>query len=219
MQKIPLCAIDFNPWRNYNIYNLFAEEKRMELKYNRIVAFGDSNTYGYDCRSFPDCRLPEEQIWTDRLSKALGCEVINCGLNGRRVPRNEQELSIEIPVITRHLPFDAVTVMLGVNDVYNFVPVELAADNMRRFIEALKKSVSDSRIILIAPPLVRSPGNFELRELSDCYEKIASELETDFVRFPAGAIRAGFDGIHFSADGHAVLAELLSERIKEIFGV
>lgn len=188
----------------------------MELKYRKIVAFGDSNTYGYDSRSFPDCRLPEEQIWTERLGAALGCEVINCGLNGRRVPRNKEERSVEIPVITQHLPFDAVTVMLGVNDVYNYVPVEVVVDNMREFIEELKAAAPEAKIILIAPPLVRSPGNYHLRELAAGYEELAKKLGTDFVSFPAGAVKAGFDGIHFSAEGHGTIAELLAEHIRSI---
>lgn len=188
----------------------------MEFIYRKIVAFGDSNTYGYDCRSFPDCRLPEDQIWTAKLAAALGVDVVNCGLNGRRVPRNKEERAVEIPVIFQHLPFDAVTVMLGVNDVYNYVPSEVVIDNMREFIEDLKAAAPETEIILIAPPLVRSPGNYTLRELAAGYEKLSEELGVDFVSFPAGVVKAGFDGIHFSSEGHSTIAELLAEHIRSI---
>lgn len=188
----------------------------MELKYRKIVAFGDSNTYGYDCRSFPDCRLPDEEIWTARLGSALGCDVINCGCNGRRMPRSRDERAVELPVITQHFPFDAVTVMLGVNDVYNFVPEEVVIDNMREFIAELKSAAPEAKIILIAPPLVRSPGNYALRQLASGYEELAGKLGVDFVSFPAGAVKAGFDGIHFSAAGHETIAELLAEHIRSM---
>ena len=50
----------------------------------KILCIGDSNTYGYDPRSYLGDRYPAEVRWTDRLNK---WDVINCGVNGMTVPR------------------------------------------------------------------------------------------------------------------------------------
>ena len=49
----------------------------------KILCIGDSNTYGYDPRSYLGDRYPAEVRWTDRLEN---CEVINCGVNGMTIP-------------------------------------------------------------------------------------------------------------------------------------
>ena len=50
----------------------------------RLVCFGDSNTYGYDPRSFFGGRYPGR--WTDLLAAETGWEVVNLGQNGREIP-------------------------------------------------------------------------------------------------------------------------------------
>ena len=52
----------------------------------KIVCFGDSNTYGYDPRSYLGGRYPEFIRWTGLL-KAAGWEVWNKGENGLSIPR------------------------------------------------------------------------------------------------------------------------------------
>ena len=49
----------------------------------RLLCFGDSNTYGYDPRSYAGDRYPPESRWTDLLAESSGWEVVNMGLNGR----------------------------------------------------------------------------------------------------------------------------------------
>ena len=49
----------------------------------KVLCIGDSNTYGYDPRSYFGSRYPAEVRWTGRLE---GHKVINCGMNGLAVP-------------------------------------------------------------------------------------------------------------------------------------
>ena len=46
----------------------------------RILCLGDSNTWGFDPRSYGGDRYPPEIRWTDRLA-AAGRAVVNAGLN------------------------------------------------------------------------------------------------------------------------------------------
>lgn len=59
----------------------------------KIVCFGDSNTYGYDPRSYLGGRYPESVRWTGLL-KATGWEVWNEGEKGRSIPRSGEEIQI-----------------------------------------------------------------------------------------------------------------------------
>ena len=57
----------------------------------RLLCFGDSNTYGYDSRSYLGERYPESVRWTALLN-AGGWKVINKGENGRSIPKLDQEI-------------------------------------------------------------------------------------------------------------------------------
>ncbi len=65
---------------------------------HRIVCYGDSNTYGYDPRSYLGGRYPEAVRWTALLNTE-GREVINEGQNGRPIPRLEREIEAAKPII------------------------------------------------------------------------------------------------------------------------
>ena len=52
---------------------------------HRVLCFGDSNTYGYDPRSYIGERYPESVRWTALLN-ATGWVVTNEGKNGRCIP-------------------------------------------------------------------------------------------------------------------------------------
>ena len=71
-----------------------------------ILCIGDSNTYGYDPRSWLGSRYPAHIRWTERLP---GVTVINGGVNGMRIPRADAACAALIrekkPALT--------TVMLG----------------------------------------------------------------------------------------------------------
>ena len=76
----------------------------------KLLCLGDSNTYGYDPRSYFGSRYPEKSCWTGLLD---GWEVINCGMNGLVVPTDSK---VWKNLIESRKP-DPVTVMLGSNDL------------------------------------------------------------------------------------------------------
>ena len=94
----------------------------------KILCIGDSNTYGYDPRSYLGDRYPAEVRWTDRLEKH---EVINCGVNGMTVPR---EQSRYISLIRINEP-DLIIIMLGTNDLFRGLSAGQIAARMERFLE------------------------------------------------------------------------------------
>lgn len=180
-----------------------------------ILCFGDSNTYGYDPRSYLGERYPAEVRWTDRLARATGCEVLNAGQNGREVPG-----SAVLPET------NLLIVMLGDNDLLqhpHFTAGDVAA-RMERFLAGLSRSPSS--ILLLSPPPLQ-PGAWVTEErllresaaLSVHYAALARRLGIAFGDTSGWDIPLLFDGVHFSPEGHqrfaGHLVRLLAERFPE----
>ena len=79
----------------------------------RLLCFGDSNTYGYDPRSYFGGQYPAEHRWVDLLAKKLNCTAVNAGENGREIPRREGELQRFDLMLSNQKPLDLLIVMLG----------------------------------------------------------------------------------------------------------
>ena len=73
-----------------------------------VICFGDSNTYGYDPRSYLGGRYGPDSRWVDLLAARTGWDVRNQGQNGRTIPGGP----VPFPADT-----DLLTVMLGTNDL------------------------------------------------------------------------------------------------------
>ena len=50
-----------------------------------VICFGDSNTYGYDPRSYLGGRYDTDSRWVDILAAKTGWTVCNMGENGREL--------------------------------------------------------------------------------------------------------------------------------------
>ena len=71
-----------------------------------LICFGDSNTWGYDGRSYLGGRYGEGTRWPRLLSSALGAEVRELGENGRCVPHTAAEHSRALAELGRAAPAD-----------------------------------------------------------------------------------------------------------------
>ena len=88
-----------------------------------VLAYGDSNTYGYNPRT--GLRYSEDIRWTGLLSSHLGngYRVIEEGCNGRTTIYDDpidgwkNGLNYFKPCLHSHKPVDIVVMMLGTNDL------------------------------------------------------------------------------------------------------
>lgn len=190
----------------------------------KIVCFGDSNTYGYDPRSYWGGRYPESVRWTGLL-KAAGWEVWNEGENGRPIPRLDEEIQIAAQVV-RRTEAQVLTVMLGSNDLLQrpSLRAEVVEDRMERFLTTLLADVPPSlRVLLVAPPPMR-PGAWvpderlieESQQLVACYKTLAQRLGIHFADTRTWDVDITFDGVHFSELGHRTFAEEMQKTLKQI---
>lgn len=206
-----------------------------------ILCFGDSNTYGL--KSDLLTRYPRDVRWTGVLQKKLGEEyyVIEEGLGGRTTVWDDPIEDYKngkkylLPCLDSHKPLDLVIVMLGTNDLK--VRFSVSAFDVSVSMENLMKTILKSdagidfkppEILLVTPVPIRSVNNPELdqmlagaeeksRMLARYYEEIAEKYQIHYLN-PDGQVEVNdTDGIHYTEKGHGQMADIIEEKIREIF--
>ena len=185
-----------------------------------IVCFGDSNTYGYDPRSFFGDPYERQYRWVDILSGKLNCSVINAGENGREIPRREESFRFVNLMLDKWKPVDLLIVMLGSNDLLQGNSVEMTVERMESFLQQIE--MDKSKILLISPP------NMKLGEwvtatdlikasqrLSFEYGHLAHRLGIGYADAEKWNVDLTYDGVHFAEEGHRAFAEGLYNYLKE----
>lgn len=170
-----------------------------------VVCFGDSNTYGFDPRSYFGDRYDADWRWVDILAEKSGWNIKNQGMNGRGIPRG----TISIPDDT-----ELFIVMLGTNDLLQGIAVDVVSKQMEQFIRGLK--IVKLKLFLIAPPPMQLgewvPNRQLIEEsvrLGQCYREIADRLCIGFADAGEWMIPMAYDGVHFTEEGHRRFANRL----------
>lgn len=181
----------------------------------KLVCVGDSNTYGYDPRSFIGDRYDADTRWTGLLQSA-GFEVVNLGMNGAQIPYRPASVDSLKQRLEPLRPMDFVTIMLGSNDLLMGFSPEQAALRMENLLDAL----ADYPILLLAPPRMQPGAWVERPETIEAAERLAS-------RYAALAEKRGlpfhdpgfcdltYDGVHLSPEGHRQFRERLMKALEQ----
>ncbi len=184
----------------------------------KILCFGDSNTYGYDPRSFFGSQYPAQYRWVDILAGKLGCKVVNAGENGREIPRREGELLQFDLMLTNQKPLDLLIVMLGGNDLLQGNSVDAVIKRMEDFLERIE--LEKTKILLIGPAPMQRGEWVPTQELIDAskelnakYKELTQNLGVGFADAGDWDIPMTFDGVHFTEEGHRAFAEGLYQSI------
>lgn len=175
----------------------------------KLVCFGDSNTWGFDPRSFLGDRYNDP--WPSVLSKKLGCPVINLGENGQEIPRYPMRFPAET---------DLLIVMLGTNDLLRGRAPAAVCRSMGLFLKALGMELQ--KILLLSPPLmklgawVQDPALVSNSvELASAYHHLAQSFGIHFADTSSWNLDLAFDGVHLTAEAHRVFAENLYSLLKK----
>src|ERR1700677_2960804 len=205
-----------------------------------IVAFGDSNTWGYDPVSGQ--RLAREKRWTGVMAAALGAkhQVIEEGLGGRTtvfvdpIEPDRRGADYLPPCLRSHAPLDLVIIALGCNDMkarFGLTPADIAAGAERLILIARAEPAGPNgappKVILVAPPPVAELTGFaemfegateKSRRLAARYREVAERQGVGFVDAGQFIACSDLDGIHFEAEQHAVLGHALAEAVRMMLG-
>ena len=186
----------------------------------KIVCLGDSNTYGYDPRSYLGDRYDQSSCWVDILSEKLNCEIVNAGENGREVPRNSREFLAIEHMLNEEYPIDYLIIMLGTNDLLQGNPVTTVSLRMESFLRQLQLDLCN--VILIAPPVLKlgewvsSQGLIESsKDLNAAYKRLSESLGVHFVDTGNWDVPLAFDGVHLTKEGHRIFADGLLHHLRK----
>lgn len=182
-----------------------------------LLCFGDSNTYGYDPRSFFGERYGRDIRWTALLDRETKWDVINAGRNGREIPHTQGQLQQAAEELQCYGHTDLLAVMLGGNDLLQngSYTARDVGTRMEAFVQFLiKKGYSPSSLLLIAPSAMQR-GTWvteerllrESRALGAEYKALAERLGIRFADSSAWDIEVLFDGVHYSEKGHRSFAD------------
>jgi lysophospholipase L1-like esterase len=213
---------------------------RREPLMSVIVAYGDSNTWGYDPAA--GARFPADVRWTGVMRQALGAgfTVIEEGLNGRTTVRDDpiephrSGLAYLPACLMSHAPLDLLIISLGCNDLkrrFSLPASEIALSAERLVLTAKSFPVGPGGaapdIILTAPPPVVELTAFaemfegareKSLELGARYRAVAELHGVGFVDAGAHIHCSPLDGIHFEADQHARLGRVMAAAAKARLG-
>ena len=172
-----------------------------------VLCYGDSNTFGYDPRSFLGERY--DAPWPELVGALTGFDVRNNGSCGRRVPVRE----VAFPKNT-----DLILVMLGTNDLLNGDTTRAIGERMERFLSGLDRQ----KVVLIAPPpLCRgewvSDDDLIHRSklLAEEYRTAAQCLGIRFLDAGEWNIPVCYDGVHFTEEGHRMFAGHVASALQQ----
>ena len=183
----------------------------------KIVCFGDSNTYGFDPRSYFGGRYSAENRWVDILASKENWTTENYGENGKCIPNSDYEIDIYNRMFSQLSP-DLLLVMLGSNDLLQGLSAKASSARMARFISKL--TVEKDKILLISPPPVKD-GLWisddktleQATQLGQFYSEISNKAEIHFVDAANWNIPLCYDGVHFTENGHRIFAEKMHNKI------
>ena len=203
-----------------------------------IVAFGDSNTWGYDPAT--GVRFPPQTRWPGVMARVLGTEhrVIEEGLSGRTtvfvdpIEPDRRGADYLPPCLRSHAPLDLLIVALGCNDMkarFHVSAAEIALGVERLVIMAQAEGVGPGgappRVLLVAPPPIAKLTGFadifrdagpKSREIAGRYAEVAQRRGVGFVDAGQFIRCSDLDGIHYEADQHAVLGQAMAEAVRMV---
>jgi lysophospholipase L1-like esterase len=207
------------------------------MKLQRILCFGDSNTWGSDPthKHAGKRRFSYSDRWPGVLANLLGIqyELIENGLSGRTTCHDDPEegggkngYQAISQLLEQDNNFQLVIIMLGTNDLKTkfHQSAKKIVISMEQILIKIRK-VSQAKVLLIAPIRAR-----EIKQYRDAFsgaaqksQDLAEELgilanhhNIAFIDAGAVAQASDDDGIHMTADQHEKLAAIIFSEIKTL---
>ena len=214
------------------------------MEKNKILCYGDSNTWGYISGS-NHLRYGDNERWTKLLAKLLGkkYEIIEEGLNSRTLISEDTRPGKEgkngfnylIPCLDTHDPIDLVVLMLGTNELkytYNKSAEEIGQIFEQYFVKTILNRKSQYRdtypkLLIVTPPVINEQTEYcksnnkyleatqKSIELDRIYKAIADKYNCYFLSNEG--LTTGVDGVHMTKESHKLLAKRIKKMIKGIY--
>ena len=181
----------------------FKKETSEVIKLNstdKILAFGDSITYGYG--------ESENESYPYLLSKATNTQVINAGVNGD----TSQEGLQRLPALLEDSSIKLILLCFGGNDILQKKPLSELKSNLNKMVQMAKAKNID--VILISVPKITPLGLSSLALYSTVADEEEIELMDDVLVHVLSRSSLKNDYIHPNAKGYKYMADEIYEHLK-----
>lgn len=170
----------------------------------KILAFGDSLTFGYGASPF--------ESYPSRLEELIDRKVINEGINGHTTVDGLNRIE---GVINEHNP-SLIIIGLGGNDMLRKIPEDNIKQNLSKMIDIAKKQ--NIQIVLLATPKPSGLGLVGFLEDANLYEEVARNNNVPLIKniYSKWLSKNEYksDPIHLNAKGYTKVAEEIADFLK-----
>lgn len=172
---------------------------------DKIVAFGDSLTYGYGAS--------KNSSYPSKLEQIINIKVVNEGINGNTT---EDGLRRVDDLINKHNP-QLILLGLGGNDMLRKIPEQTTVNNLRLLIKKIKEK--NIQVILLATPKPSILGSIGYLKDASFYEKLAKEenvllIENIYSDFLSKSEYRS-DLIHLNDKGYELVAKEIAKFLED----
>ncbi len=167
---------------------------------DKILAFGDSITYGYG--------ESENESYPYLLSQKIDSQVINAGINGDTSKEGLERL----PALLEDSSIKLILLCFGGNDILQKIPLGELKSNLKKMVQLAKKKNID--VILISVPKISSLGLSSLALYSTVADEENIELMDDVLVHVLSRSSLKNDYIHPNAKGYKYMADEIYEYLK-----
>jgi acyl-CoA thioesterase-1 len=182
-------------------------------KSQTILFFGDSLTAGYGLsteEAFP--ALIEKQL----IKKGKKVTVVNAGLSGET---SAGGLS-RIDWILKQ-PVEIFVLELGANDALRGLPLDQTRKNLQTIIDKVKKKYPQTKIVLAGMMVPPNLGNEYTNQFQKMFPDLAKKNNATLIPFLLQGVAGDeklnqADGIHPTAEGHKIVAAMVSKIIEPL---
>lgn len=190
------------------------EEQQTTRPKPAIIFFGNSLSAGYGIS--PDSAFPA--LIQNRLdSLGYQYQVVNAGVSGETTATGKSRVGW---VVSRQ-PVEIFVLELGGNDGLRGIPVEETRKNLEAIIDSVRATHANAKIVLAGMMVPPNMGPDYSREFTAIYPAVAKAKQVALIPFllekVGGEPELNLpDGIHPTAEGHALVAENVWAVLKDI---
>jgi len=176
-----------------------------------IVFLGTSLTAGY---GLPESQAFPALIGARIVSAALDYRVINAGVSGDTSAGGLRRLDWLL-----RLPIAVLVLELGANDMLRGQSVEQLGSNLETILERTREAHPQVKFLIAGMRAAPNLGLAYGREFDAVYPSLAEQFEASLVPFLLEDVAADRhlnqpDGIHPTAEGHALIADRIWSQIE-----